>query len=330
MNEQNEKRKFILTVDGPDCTGKTTIWTKLLNKEYSANIRGIVSNIAYGLKYGRDINGMIDEYNKHPLNYMVLIPRLGVVKRVELICSRLSDIANSDKCNTVEDVRKELTDLANTMDDMEYFNQAINILSELYKGKIATVYIDTDIDNIIKTIEEVLKETNAEILNPADITEITSDYIRIVNCLALEFEEKAKSMSEYKKIILFNKMDKFKYLQNILYNLDSEHYSMADYLIELHDSHFILDEMEKMDYTISEQGLIDFLEEYEVEIEVSCDATISTTCTLYKNLADLVNDFGDAESYVNDSKDVHEELVSNLADELPYIELDYVDVREVA
>ena len=132
MNEQNEKQKFILTVDGPDCTGKTTIWTKLLNKDYPANIRGIVSNIAYGLKYGRDIKDMIENYNKQPLDYLVLIPRLGIVKRVDLICSRLQDIAASDKCNTVEDVRKELTDLANTMDDMEYFTQAIKILKEFH------------------------------------------------------------------------------------------------------------------------------------------------------------------------------------------------------
>lgn len=330
MNEQNEKRKFILTVDGPDCTGKTTIWTKLLNKEYSANIRGIVSNVAYGLKYGRNIKDMIDEYNKQPLDYLVLIPRLGIVKRVEFICSRLSDIANSDKCNTVEDVRKELTDLANTMDDMEYFTQAIKILNELYKGKILTLYIDTDIDHITGLIDDVLKETNAEILNPKDITNITSDYIHIINCLNTEFEEKAKSMSEYKKIILFNKMDKFRYLQNLLCNLDSDHDAMASYLIELHDSYYILDEMERNDYSLSAQGLIDFLEEYEVEIEVSCEATVSTTCTLYKNLADLITDFGDAETYVNDSKDVHEELVNNLADELPSIDIDYVDVREVA
>lgn len=330
MNEQNEKRKFILTVDGPDCTGKTTIWTKLLNKEYSANIRGIVSNIAYGLKYGRDIKDMIDEYNKQPLDYLVLIPRLGIVKRVEFICSRLSDIANSDKCNTIEDVRKELIDLANTMDDMEYFTRAIKILNELYKGKILTLNIDTDIDHITGLIEDVLKETNAEILKPKDITNITSDYIHIINCLNTEFEEKAKLVSEYKKIILFNKMDKFEYLQNLLCNLDSEHDTMASYLIELHDSQFILDEMERTDYSISEQGLIEFLEDYEVEIEVACEATISTTCTLYKNLADLVDTYGDAETYVNDSNDVHEELVNNLADELPYIDIDYVDVREVA
>ena len=54
MNEE----KYIITIDGPDCTGKTYTWTNLQRKGVNVQIRGILSNIAYGLKYGRNVDEM--------------------------------------------------------------------------------------------------------------------------------------------------------------------------------------------------------------------------------------------------------------------------------
>lgn len=44
MNE--EKEKYIVTIDGPDCSGKTYTWTNLQRKGVNVQIRGILSNIA--------------------------------------------------------------------------------------------------------------------------------------------------------------------------------------------------------------------------------------------------------------------------------------------
>ena len=76
MNEELTDT-YIVTIDGPDCTGKTYTWTNLQNKGLNVQIRGILSNVAYGLKYNRNVSEMIEMYNKNPLNYKIylLVPQ---------------------------------------------------------------------------------------------------------------------------------------------------------------------------------------------------------------------------------------------------------------
>ena len=59
---ENENKKYIITIDGPDCSGKTTLWKKVVldGKLKEVQIRGIVSNIAYALKYNRDVDELIN------------------------------------------------------------------------------------------------------------------------------------------------------------------------------------------------------------------------------------------------------------------------------
>lgn len=327
MNEQNIIEEYVLTVDGPDCTGKTTIWTKLVNEGYSANIRGIVSNIAYGLKYGRDINGMIEEYNKHPLNYMVLIPRLGVVKRVELICSRLSDIANTDKCNTVEDVRKELTDLANTMDDMEYFTKALKILDEAYKGKILPLYVNTNIDDITSLIYTAISN-DSKIIATNNIQCNKSDYVIKLRCQLNKFETLAKQLSEYKKIVLFEQESKKDTIGSLYTQLDDEHQAMFNILNNIYSDESIYDLIEKEHKDITLDTLTEFLDCYTLEIDVKAKLELETNDTHYVTLYDMASKFKSIDEYI-ESHDCQQALYNDIENRVTDYEFDSIDYSEV-
>ena len=55
---ENEK-EYIITIDDTDCSGKSTLWKKANEYNKNIQIRGILSNIAYGIKYGRNIEESI-------------------------------------------------------------------------------------------------------------------------------------------------------------------------------------------------------------------------------------------------------------------------------
>ena len=84
---ENEK-KYIITIDGTDCTGKTTLWkntTISANETKNVQIRGIVSNIAYALKFGRNVDELIDLYNQNPVNYVVYLINPSNDKKLEML-----------------------------------------------------------------------------------------------------------------------------------------------------------------------------------------------------------------------------------------------------
>ena len=65
--------KYVITIDGPDYTGKSTLWLKANEYNKNIQIRGIVSNIAYALKYGRNVKELIDLYNQNPIHFQMLL-----------------------------------------------------------------------------------------------------------------------------------------------------------------------------------------------------------------------------------------------------------------
>ena len=96
---ENENKKYIITIDGPDCSGKTTLWKKVVldGKLKEVQIRGIVSNIAYALKYNRDVDALIDLYNENPVNYVVYLLNPINDKKLEMLYNRCrNNIYNND------------------------------------------------------------------------------------------------------------------------------------------------------------------------------------------------------------------------------------------
>ena len=65
--------KYVITIDGPDCTGKSTLWLKANEYNKNIQIRGIVSNIAYAIKFKRNVDELLELYNQNQVNYVVYL-----------------------------------------------------------------------------------------------------------------------------------------------------------------------------------------------------------------------------------------------------------------
>ena len=91
--------KYVITIDGPDCTGKSTLWLdNVLHDNESIQIRGILSNIAYALKYKRNVQELLDLYNEKPINYCIYLLTLTEDTRIEYLNKRLKSLSGfSDK-----------------------------------------------------------------------------------------------------------------------------------------------------------------------------------------------------------------------------------------
>lgn len=232
MNEELTDT-YIVTIDGPDCTGKTYTWTNLQKKGLNVQIRGILSNVAYGLKYNRNVSEMIEMYNKNPLNYKIylLVPQNKI--RVERLYSRLKSIYDSDAiiCN--------LKDAIATWKDEEYFDKAIEILSSnQYKGKIEVTKISwqSDIDNLEDKITTFINEHSTYSMTEIKDFNNKENGIIVLNEPIDTFESAAKCASEYKYIVFNEPLDKKDFIER-LYNQaqdnDADVAKMFDNLIEL-------------------------------------------------------------------------------------------------
>lgn len=329
MNEE----KYIVTIDGPDCTGKTYTWTNLQKKGLNVQIRGILSNIAYGLKYGRNVDEMIDMYNKNPLNYKIYLLELQNSIKVERLYSRLKSIYDGDKIIEI------LKDSADTWKDIKYFNDALNILIEKYKGKIECSRIcwQSDVDNLEELISKYMEEHS--IYSTTELKDFDNrDFGTIVLNEPIDtFEKVAKEKSEFKYIVFNEPLDKSAFIER-LYNQakeeDTSISNMFDNLIELTDKSYeeIYDEI--FDYCDGKmdayEAFVEYLENYELQVEVYAKAIVETTTNLDIKLSDYSNySYSDIEDYIYDNSDATDEIMNNLEDELRYAELDRLEVNEV-
>ena len=307
---ENEK-EYIVTIDGTDCSGKSTLWKKANEYNKNIQIRGILSNIAYGIKYGRNIDEMIDLYNENPVNYVVYLINPINDKKLEMLYNRLrNNIYDNDF------ISKELSDASNTWKDYEYFEKAINILNEKYKGTIEVIQSkDNDFDKFKETISNFkIKEVDKS---------LESAGIKVIDSTIDDFEFRAKIVSEFKYIVFMVKFSKSEVIDNLYEGLDDNYQTMLDKLFEYTDesANDVYDALESP--TID--NLINYLDNYElhVEVEVRCDG--DTYANIYVPLRDIKYDI---ETTIYDDTCIMDDLYIAARDDIYNCDLD-VSVNRV-
>ena len=301
---ENEK-EYIVTIDGIDCSGKSTLWKKANEYNKNIQIRGIISNIAYGIKYGRNVEEMIDLYNENPVNYVVYLINPINDKKLEMLYNRLrNNIYDTDF------ITKELSDASNTWKDYTYFEKAINILNEKYKGTIEVIKSkDNDFDNFKNAISNFkIKEVDKS---------LESSGIKVIDSTIDDFEFKAKSVSEFKYIVLMVKFSKDDVINNLYEGLDDEYKEMLEKLLEYSDetTDDIYDSLESL--TID--SLIDYLDNYELRVEVNVKVEVDTYSDVYVPLRNIKYNIEDA---IYEDDYIMADLYSDVANSVHDSELD--------
>lgn len=319
---ENEK-KYIITIDGTDCTGKTTLWKNALfdNETKHVQIRGIVSNVAYALKFGRNVDELIDLYNQNPVNYVVYLINPINDKKLEMLYNRLRNnyIYQNDK------IEKELKDASETWCDMVYFNKAIDILHEKYKGE---VIIDKAKDNNFEDFKRYYKNYEGKILTSKDV--INNSGIKVVQSNYTNFEKRAKEVSEFKYVVVFEQVDKCKVIEELMQSLNSEYFEMFSNLSSLTDMSYedIYDDMDSKDYEFTNQGLTEYLDDYNIECTSDVTVTLCVSTSHSIRLSDLGSKkYYDLEECILDSSYETDIITEALQDELQWAEYDSFSVE---
>lgn len=315
---ENENKKYIITIDGPDCTGKTTLWKKVVldGMFKEVQIRGIVSNIAYALKYNRDVDELINLYNENPVNYVVYLLNPINDKKLEMLYNRCrNNIYNNDY------IINELKDVSDTWLDIKYFDRAINILKEKYKGDIKIIRsTDNQLEQFYNSVNGIELETldNIKIFGP----------IKLLRTPVDDFESEAKKVSEFKYIVFNKSVNGKEAFENLCNGLDEEHQELVGKLFDLNnranDEAEIYDMLEEK----TPECLADFLENYEFIVTVSASTRLETSCEFYINLKDMKN-YDTFEDLIYDDSNYYDDIIDNLKNEVDYAELDSLDIDEV-
>lgn len=320
---ENEK-KYIITIDGTDCTGKTTLWknTTILNNETkNVQIRGIVSNIAYAIKFGRNVDELIDLYNQNPVNYVVYLINPSNDKKLEMLYNRLRNdcVYDNDK------IEKELKDASETWCDMVYFNKAIELLHKQYKGEIIVIKA---LDNTFDNFKKYYKIYENSILAPKDVEDNKS--IKIIKSNYTNFEKRAKEASEFKYIVLFEEANKNDIITELVRSLDNEHYNMFNNLYNLTNLSYedIYDDMDRKEYEFTNTGLSDYLDDYDIDCTSDTYVTLHVYTDHSIKLSDLKSkSYYDLEDCIFDSEYEIESINDNLKNELDYSDFDSFSVE---
>lgn len=309
--------KYVITIDGPDCTGKSTLW--LNANEYNKNIqiRGIVSNIAYAIKFGRNVDELLELYNQNPVNYVVYLLNPNNDKKLEMLYNRIRNnmIYDNDK------IVKELEDASKTWKDKEFFDEAIKLLNNKYNGKIEVIYNN---DNNFNTFKEQIKNYNIQ-----EIEEIIPNpAIKVLNVVPNEFEAKAKTESEFKYIVFINKISKEEIMDNLYNGLDDEHKKMYDTLIE-YGQDGNADIYDCLEYHTPDE-LAAFLENYEFRCDVNIRVDIDTDMECYIPLKDFCEDNDRClEDYIYNDSNLMDEVLDCAQDALRYSDDFEINVERV-
>lgn len=318
---ENEK-KYIITIDGTDCTGKTTLWTKAIldSSTRHTQIRGIVSNIAYAIKFNRDVDELIDLYNQNPVNYVVYLINPINDKKLEMIYNRIrKDIYNNDK------IEKELKDASETWNDMVYFNKAIELLKEKYKGEII---ISKANDNDFEIFKRCYKTYEGKILTSKDIAPNSS--VKVLKCNYTNFEKMAKEQSKFKYIMIFEQANKEDTIETLMQSLEAYYFNMFSNLTKFTDKSYeeIYDEMENKEYSFTTSGLEEYLDDYVIDCTSNITVTLNVSTNHEIRLSDLENKkYYDLGEVILDDSTYSDEINENLQNELQWAEYDSFDVE---
>lgn len=301
MNE-----KYVITIDGPDCTGKSTLWLKANEYNKNIQIRGIVSNIAYAIKFKRNVDELLELYNQNPVNYVVYLLNPNNDKKLEMLYNRIRNniIYDNDK------IVKELEDASNTWKDKQFFDEAIKLLNDRYKGKIKVIYNnDNNFDNFKENIKDYnIQEIKEIIPNPA---------IKVLNVIPSEFEAKAKTESEFKYIVFINKTSKEEIMQNLYEGLDDEHKKMYDTLME-YGKDGDTDIYDCLEYHTPDE-LADFLENYEFRCDVNVRLDIDTDTECYISLKDFCeSNESSLEDYIYSDDNLMDDIYEDIKYDVNY------------
>ena len=301
MNE-----KYVITIDGPDCTGKSTLWLKANEYNKNIQIRGIVSNIAYAIKFKRNVDELLELYNQNPVNYVVYLLNPNNDKKLEMLYNRIRNniIYDNDK------IVKELEDASNTWKDKQFFDEAIKLLNDRYKGKIKVIYSnDNNFDNFKENIKDYnIQEIKEIIPNPA---------IRVLNIMPSEFEAKAKTESEFKYIVFINKTSKEEIIKNLYEGLDDEHKKMYDTLME-YGKDGDTDIYDCLEYHTPDE-LADFLENYEFRCDVNVRLDIDTDTECYISLKDFCeSNESSLEDYIYSDDNLMDDIYEDIKYDVNY------------
>lgn len=315
---ENENKKYIITIDGPDCSGKTTLWKKVVldGKLKEVQIRGIVSNIAYALKYNRDVDELINLYNENPVNYVVYLLNPINDKKLEMLYNRCrNNIYNNDY------IINELKDVSDTWLDIKYFDRAIDILKEKYKGDIKIIRsADNKLEQFYNDVNNFELETldNIKIFGPIKLLRTTID----------DFESEAKKVSEFKYIVFNKSVNGKEAFENLYNGLDEEHQELVGKLFDLNEGANDEAEIYDMLEEKTPECLADFLDNYEFRVTVSASTRLETSCDFYINLKDM-NDYDTFENFICNNSNYYDDIIDNLKNEVDYAELDDLYVDEV-
>lgn len=298
--------KYVITIDGPDCTGKSTLWLKANEYNKNIQIRGIVSNIAYAIKFKRNVDELLELYNQNPVNYVVYLLNPNNDKKLEMLYNRIRNniIYDNDK------IVKELEDASNTWKDKQFFDEAIKLLNDRYKGKIKVIYNnDNNFDNFKENIKDYnIQEIKEIIPNPA---------IRVLNIMPSEFEAKAKTESEFKYIVFINKTSKEEIMSNLYEGLDDEHKKMYDTLIE-YGKDGDTDIYDCLEYHTPDE-LADFLENYEFRCDVNVRLDIDTDTECYISLKDFCkSNESSLEDYIYSDDNLMDDIYEDIKYDVNY------------
>ena len=315
---ENENKKYIITIDGPDCSGKTTLWKKVVldGMFKEVQIRGIVSNIAYALKYNRDVDELINLYNKNPVNYVVYLLNPINDKKLEMLYNRCrNNIYNNDY------IINELKDVSDTWLDIKYFDRALNILKEKYKGDIKIIRsADNQLEQFYNSVNGIELETldNIKVFGPIKLLRTPID----------NFESEAKKVSEFKYIVFNKSVNGKEAFENLYNGLDEEHQELVGKLFDLNDGASDEAEIYDMLEEKTPECLADLLENYEFRVTVSASTRLETSCDFYINLKDMKN-YDTFEDLIYDDNNYYDDIIDNLKNEVDYAELDSLDIDEV-
>ena len=301
MNE-----KYVITIDGPDCTGKSTLWLKANEYNKNIQIRGIVSNIAYAIKFKRNVDELLELYNQNPVNYVVYLLNPNNDKKLEMLYNRIRNniIYDNDK------IVKELEDASNTWKDKQFFDEAIKLLNDRYKGKIKVIYNN---DNNFDNFKENIKDYNIQ-----EIKEIIpNNAIKVLNVIPSEFEAKAKTESEFKYIVFINKTSKEEIMSNLYEGLDDEHKKMYDTLME-YGKDGDTDIYDCLEYHTPDE-LAYFLENYEFKCDVNIRVDIDTDTECYISLKDFCeSNESSLEDYIYNDDSMMDDVYEAIRDDVNY------------